>query len=48
VAQYGKNPPAMQEPACNAGDLGLIPGLQRSLGGGNGSPHQDSFQMVVI
>ena len=24
--------------ACNAGDLGLIPGLGRSPGGGNGTP----------
>ena len=29
-----KNPPA------NAGDVGLIPGLERSSGGGNGSPLQ--------
>ena len=26
--------------ACNAGDLGLIPGLGRSLGEGNGNPLQ--------
>ena len=25
---------------ANAGDLGLIPGLERSLGGGNGNPLQ--------
>ena len=25
-----------KEPACNAGDLGLIPGLERSPGEGNG------------
>ena len=31
-----KNPPA------NAGDVGLIPGLERSLGGGNGNPLQYS------
>ena len=31
-----KNPPA------NAGDVGSIPGLGRSLGGGNGNPLQDS------
>ena len=31
-----KNPPA------NAGDLGLIPGLGRSPGEGNGNPLQDS------
>ena len=27
---------AGKESACNAGDLGSIPGLQRSLGEGNG------------
>ena len=31
-----KNPPA------NAGDAGLIPGLGRSSGEGNGNPHQYS------
>ena len=29
-----------KESACNAGDLGLIPGSGRSPGGGNGSPLQ--------
>jgi len=29
--------------ACNAGDLGLIPGLGRSPGEGNGNPLQYSF-----
>ena len=28
--------------ACNAGDLGLIPGLERSPGEGTGNPLQDS------
>ena len=28
--------------ACNAGDLGSIPGLERSPGGGNGNPLQYS------
>ena len=28
--------------ACNVGDLGSIPGLGRSPGGGNGYPLQDS------
>ena len=28
--------------ACNAGDLGSIPGLGRSLGEGNGNPLQHS------
>ena len=28
--------------ACNVGDLGLIPGLGRSPGGGNGNPLQYS------
>ena len=27
-----------KEPACNAGDVGLIPGLGRSPGGGHGNP----------
>ena len=29
-----------KESSCNAGDLGLIPGLERSLGGGHGNPLQ--------
>ena len=33
---------AGKESACNAGDLGLIPGLGRSPGEGNGYPLQDS------
>ena len=38
-----KNIPAVQElQVCNAGDLGLIPGLGRSPGGGNGNPLQYS------
>ena len=31
-----------KEPACNAGDLGSIPGSGRSLGEGNGNPLQYS------
>ena len=31
-----------KESACNAGDLGLIPGSRRSLGGGHSKPSQDS------
>ena len=31
-----------KEPACNAGDLGLIPGSGRSSGEGNGNPPQYS------
>ena len=31
-----------KESACNAGDLGLIPGLGRSPGGGHGNPLQCS------
>ena len=27
-----------KDSACNAGDMSLIPGLGRSLGGGNGNP----------
>jgi len=33
---------AGKESACNAGDLGLIPGLGRSPGGGHGNPLQYS------
>ena len=31
-----------KESACNTGDLGLIPGLGRSPGGGHGNPLQCS------
>ena len=31
-----------KESACNEGDLGSIPGLGRSPGGGNGTPLQYS------
>ena len=34
--------PAGKESACNVGDLGSIPGLGRSPGGGNGIPLQCS------
>ena len=30
------------EPTCNVGDLGSIPGLRRSPGGGHGNPLQYS------
>ena len=33
---------AGNESTCNVGDLGLIPGLRRSSGGGNGNPRQYS------
>ena len=33
----------VKEPACNAGDLGLIPGLGRSPGTGNAYPLQYSW-----
>ena len=33
---------AGKESACNAGDLGSIPGLGRSPGGGHGNPLQHS------
>ena len=39
VALVVKNPPAN---AADARDMGLIPGLGRSLGGGNGNPLQYS------
>ena len=35
---------AGKESACNVGDLGLIPGLERSPGGGHGNPLQYSCQ----
>ena len=31
-----------KESTCNAGDLGLIPGLGRSPGGGHGNPGESS------
>ena len=37
-----KNLPTMQEIACNAEDVDLIPGLGRSSGEGNGYPLQYS------
>ena len=30
--------PRLQEFACSVGDVGLIPGLERASGGGNGNP----------
>ena len=33
-----------KESACNVGDVGSIPGSGRSLGEGNGNPHQYSCQ----
>ena len=38
---------AGKESACNAGDLGLIPGLGRSPGEGKGSPFQYSMDCIV-
>ena len=38
LAQSVKNPPERQETACNAGDLGSIPGSGRYPGEGNGNP----------
>ena len=32
-----------KDSTCNAGDLGLIPGLGRSPGGGRGNPLEYSF-----
>ena len=32
-----------KEPACNVGDPGLMPGLRRSPGEGNGNPLQYSY-----
>ena len=33
---------AGKESVCSAGDLGPVPGLERSPGKGKGYPHQDS------
>ena len=33
-----------KESACNAGDLGLIPGLGRSPGGGHGNPGESCLE----
>ena len=41
VAQRGKEK-RKKKPACNAGDLGLIPGSERSPGEGNDNPLQYS------
>ena len=41
-AYYEPGSPDDKESACNAGDLGSIPGLGRSPGGGNGNPLQYS------
>ena len=38
---------AGKESTCNVGDLGLIPGLGRSPGEGNGSPLQYSWPSLV-
>ena len=34
------------ESACNAGDVGSIPGLGKSPGEGNGNPLQYSFREI--
>ena len=38
---------AGKKSTCNEGDLGLIPGLGRSPGEGNGYPHQYSWASLV-
>ena len=43
MTQSVKNPLAIQETTCNAGDLSLIPGLGRSSGEGNGNSLQYSY-----
>ena len=37
-----------QDSACNTGDVGFIPGLRRSPGGGNGRPLQYSCRENVM
>ena len=44
ITQLVKNLPAMQESACNAGDMSSIPGSRRSPEEGNGNPLQYSCQ----
>ena len=39
--------PVGKEPACNAGDSGLIPGVGRSTGEGIGYPLQYSWAILV-
>ena len=36
-----------KESACNAGDVGLIPGSGRSSGGGNGNPLQHICPLIL-
>ena len=55
ILGYVLNPPrglpqwlSGKESACNAGYVGLIPGLGRSPGGGNGSPLQYSCQEFPV
>ena len=36
-----------KESTCNAGDLGSVPELGRSLGGGHGNPLQYSWTLLV-
>jgi len=36
------------ESTCNTEDMGLIPGSERSLGGGNGSPLQYSCLEIFM
>ena len=43
AAQLVKNPPAMQETACDAGDKDSITGLGKSHGEANGNPVQYSY-----
>ena len=42
VVAHGFGGSDSKESSCNAGDLGLIPGLGRSPGGGHGNPLQYS------
>ena len=39
---------AGKESACNAGDSGMIPGLERSAGDGIGYPLQYSWASLVV
>ena len=46
VVQSVKNQPAMQETTCDGGDLGSVPGLERSPGEGIGSLLQFAWEIT--
>ena len=46
--QWSPDGSAGKESACNAIDLGSIPGLGRSPGGGHGNPLQYAYQEIPM